>query len=267
MIDPPPLSEFQSAELTFQGRTCTVRYLGGEGPGVVLMHEIPGMTPNVLRLAKLLALRGFRVALPSLFGTDGRAPSERLDAEMLLRMCVDAEFKVFAANGSSPIVDWLREFCKAWARDTGGNIAAVGLCITGGFALSLTVDANGKVQAAVMSEPSLSFPFPFTQNASALHLSVAEVEAIRAKPSPCMALRFTNDYRCKRERFDAYQSLLSDKLIRIEIPSPDAVHQISADAHSVLTEELSDAQGHPDRIRSDECLSRKPTANLSRVGG
>ena len=89
MIDPPPLSEFQSAELTFQGRTCTVRYLGGEGAGVVLMHEIPGMTPNVLRLAKLLALRG--------------------------------------------------------------------------FALSLTVDANGKVQAAVMSEPSLPFPFPFTQ--------------------------------------------------------------------------------------------------------
>jgi dienelactone hydrolase len=104
VIDPPLLSEFKSAELTFQGKTRTVRYLGDAGPGVVLMHEIPGMTPNVLRLAKLLVLKGFRVALPSLFGTDGRAPSGLLDSEMLLRMCVDAEFNVFAANGSSPIV-------------------------------------------------------------------------------------------------------------------------------------------------------------------
>jgi dienelactone hydrolase len=254
VIDPPSLSELQSAELTFHGRTRTVRYLGAEGPGVVLMHEIPGMTPNVLRLAKLLTLRGFRVALPSLFGTDGRAPSGLLDSEMLLKMCINAEFNVFAANGSSSIVDWLREFCQEWARQTGGNVAAIGLCITGGFALSLTVDVNGTVQAAVMSEPSLPFPLPFTGNASGLHLSPGEVEAIRARPTPCLALRFTSDYRCKRERFDAYQNLLSDKLIRIEVQSPDATHHIGADAHSVLTEELSDSPGNPTWMAFDRLV-------------
>jgi dienelactone hydrolase len=119
MIEPPDISEFRSSQMSFRGKMRTVRFLGTEGPGVVLMHEIPGMTPNVLRLAKLLALRGFRVVLPSLFGTDGQRPSTLLDSEMLLRMCISAEFKIFAADGSSPIVDWLRDLCQAWAREKG----------------------------------------------------------------------------------------------------------------------------------------------------
>ncbi len=245
MIPPPPLSAFASEQKTFLNQTRTVYRIGDQGPGIVLMHEVPGMTPDVLRLAKLLELRGFRVALPSLFGTDGLAPSGLLDAEVLLKMCVSAEFAVFAANGSSPIVDWLRELCKDFARETNGNVAAIGLCITGGFALSLTVGTDGVVRAPVMSEPSLPFPLPFIHNSAALHLSPAEVDGIRKAPPKCLALRFTNDFRCRVERFDAYEALLADRLVRIEIHSPDTAHQIGSDAHSVLTTELNDTPGHP----------------------
>jgi dienelactone hydrolase len=245
MIEPPDISEFLESQKTFLGRSRAVYRIGDCGPGVVLMHEIPGMTPDVLRLGKLLALRGFRVALPSLFGTDGRSPSGLLDAELLLKMCVSAEFAVFAANGSSPVVDWLRELCKDFAQETRGDIAAIGLCITGGFALSLTVDTGGIVKAPVMSEPSLPFPVPFSSNSAALHLSQAEQDSIRRSSPPCLALRFTNDYRCRASRFDAYQRLLGNNLLRFEILSPDPAHQIGADAHSVLTQELSDAPGHP----------------------
>ena len=245
MIDPPDLGEFTSSNKTFLGATRTVYRIGDAGPGVVLMHEIPGMTPNVLRLAKLLAMRGFRVALPSLFGKDGGSPSTLLDGEMLVKMCINAQFAVFAANGSSPVVNWLRELCKDVAADTQGTIGVIGLCITGGFALSLTVDVDGVVKAPIMSEPSLPFPLPLTHNAAAMHLSADEVNAIRADATPCMALRFTNDRVCRRERFDSYQSLLGGRLVRIEILSPDPAHAIGAHAHSVLTEELRDAPNHP----------------------
>lgn len=230
---------------TYLEKTRTVYKIGNSGPGVVLMHEVPGLTPNVLRLALLLSQRGFRVALPSLFGTDGEAPSDAIDAEILLKMCVSAEFAVFAANGSSPVVNWLRELCKAFASETGGPVAALGLCITGGFALSLTLDSSGMVRAPVMSEPSLPFPMPFTNNGAALHLTPTEQETVQKKPPPCMALRFTGDYRCKVERFDAYEALLGNQLTRIEISSPDPKFGIGADAHSVLTQELSDVHEHP----------------------
>jgi dienelactone hydrolase len=245
MISAPGLSEFRKVEKTFFNRTRSVYRIGATGPGVVLMHEIPGMTPDVLRLGKLLALRGFRVALPSLFGTDGRKPSTLIDDEELIRMCVSAEFAVFAANRSSRIVDWIRELCRDFAHETGGNVGAIGLCITGGFALSLTVDTDGLVRAPVMSEPSLPFPIPFTNNGAAMHLSPGEQEWLRRNPPRCLALRFTADWRCRAERFTAYQALLGDTLSKIEIQSPDPVHHIGCDAHSVLTQELSDAQGHP----------------------
>jgi dienelactone hydrolase len=246
MIEPPPLSAFSPSQKSFLNKTRTVYRIGDTGPGVVLMHEIPGMTPDVLRLALLIAQRGFRVSLPSLFGTDGRTPSRLLNVKMMFKMCVTAEFHVFAANDSSPIVDWLRELCKDLARETGGNIGAVGLCITGGFALSLTVNTEGVVQAPVMSEPSLPFPVPFTRKSAAVHLAPVEEDAIRKKPLPCIALRFTNDYACRAARFDAYESLLGkNNLIRIEIPSPDPAHKVGCGAHSVLTQELSDTPGHP----------------------
>lgn len=245
MIPAPSLSEFARSEETFRARTRTVYRIGQAGPGILLMHEIPGLTPEVLRLAKVLASRGFRVALPSLFGNDGQEGNRLLDGEVLVRMCVSAEFAVFASNGSSRVVDWLRDFCKSYARETGSPIGAIGLCITGGFALSLMVDTDGLVRAPVMAEPSLPFPLPFTNYRAAMHLTPDEQAHLQAAPPPCMALRFTGDDRCRQERFDAYERLLGNKLIRIEIPSPDPTNNLGDHAHSVLTNELSDAAGHP----------------------
>jgi dienelactone hydrolase len=245
MIAAPAIADFRYSRRSFLGVTRTVYTTGDRGPGVVLTHEIPGMTPEVLRLGKLIAQRGYRVALPSLFGKDGESLSKVRAALMLTRMCVNAEFAVFAANGSSPVIDWLRELCKDFARETGGSVAAIGLCITGGFALSLKVNTDGLVKVTVMAEPSLPFPVPFTSNSAAMHLSPAEQDAVRQTPAACMALRFTGDVLCKRERFDAYQTLLGTNLIRIEIDSPDRAHNLGATAHAVLTQELHDSPGHP----------------------
>ena len=43
-------------------------YEKGAGPGVVLIPELPGMTPEVLGLAQHLVDEGFTVLVPSPFG-------------------------------------------------------------------------------------------------------------------------------------------------------------------------------------------------------
>lgn len=48
-------------------------YRKGQGPGVVLIPEIPGIHPAVLGLGNHLVDNGFTVAIPSLFGTPGKA--------------------------------------------------------------------------------------------------------------------------------------------------------------------------------------------------
>ena len=265
MIPAPSLAEFAHSSETVGTATRTVYRIGASGPGIVLMHEIPGITPQVLRLAKLLTQRGFQVALPSLFGSDGEEGSRLLDGEMLVRMCVSAEFAVFAANGSSPVVNWLRGFCRRYSAETGAPVGVIGLCITGGFALSLVLDTDGLVRAPVMSEPSLPFPLPFTANASALHLTPDEQTSLQARPPPCLGLRFTGDYRCRVERFDAYQRLLGDRFIRIEIVSPDPGQHVSAAAHSVLTNELSDDPGHPTWAAFERVVAFLHT-NLANLG-
>jgi hypothetical protein len=106
---PISIDGFAQETRTFKDETRVVYYRRTEGvPGVVLMHEIPGITPQVVALGTRLADAGFSVAMPSLFGEDGTPYSFSVATEVILKMCVSREFAVFAANGSSPIVDWLR---------------------------------------------------------------------------------------------------------------------------------------------------------------
>ncbi|MGN6131980.1 MAG: dienelactone hydrolase family protein [Nocardioidaceae bacterium] len=44
-------------------------YRKGTGPGVVVIHELPGMTPQVIAFAEEVVAAGFTVVLPHLFGT------------------------------------------------------------------------------------------------------------------------------------------------------------------------------------------------------
>lgn len=242
----PDLTEFRKTTKTFLGKTKPVYRYGDVGPGVILMHEIPGLSKEVLRLAKMIAHSGFRMALPSLFGRDGGTFNKIDDAEELLRLCVNAEFSVFAADGSSPVIDWLRELCIDFATETGGNVGAIGLCISGGFALSLTVGTNGRVRAPVMGEPALPFALPFTNNTKAVHLTGVERTEIGAGGPDVMALRFTNDALCQAGRFDSYETLLGKtRFKRIEITSPDVANQIDGHAHSVLTNDFVNLARNP----------------------
>ncbi len=249
------LEGFDSFPFTHDGATRTVHTLG-HGPGVVVMHEIPGITPQVEEFARRVAAAGFRVYLPHLFGVPGKAISSAYVLGQVARACVGREFAVLARGQASPITEWLRALCRHAHGECGGpGVGALGMCITGNFALALMVDSA--VMAPVLSQPSL--PFGLTQgHRAALHLSDAQLAAVRRRAAAgctVLGLRFTGDPMCPAERFDALRRELGSGFEAIEIDStPGNPHGIKRSAHSVLTTDLVDRDGHPTRAALDRVL-------------
>ncbi len=150
------LPDFETSTFTHADRERTV-YRKGEGPVVLVMHEVPGISTEVLKFARRVADAGFTVVMPHLFGPVGvkTTPLNRLPE--LVRVCISREFHVLAENRSSPIADWLRALAKhTYDEIRGRGIGAVGMCVTGNFALTLTLDPW--VVAPVMGHPSLPLP-------------------------------------------------------------------------------------------------------------
>ena len=231
-------------------------YRRGSGPGVVVIHEVPGITPEVLRFAERVVDAGFRVHMPHLFGTPGKPLSVPYALGQLARACISREFHVLASGGSSPITEWLRALCRRAHEDCGGpGVGAIGMCLTGNFALALMVDES--VMAPVLSQPSLPFGVTKAQRA-AIHLSPDDLEVVRVRAKQgcgVLGLRFTADPMCPPERFDTLRRELGDGFEAIEIDSgPGNPYGNKRTAHSVVTTDLVDEEGHPTREALERVL-------------
>jgi dienelactone hydrolase len=221
------------------------------------MHEIPGITPEVARFARRVADAGFTVFLPNLFGTPDRKMTPLYAGGQMARACISREFRVFAANATSPIVSWLRALCAAAHAELGGpGVGAIGMCLTGNFALALMVDAH--MMAPVLSQPSLPIGISRTSNRG-LHLSEGDLEIVKRRAAsgvPLLAMRFTDDRLCPGERFERLREELGPSFEAIEIDSaPGNAARIPRTAHSVVTADLVDEAGHPTRVALDRVLS------------
>ncbi len=250
------LPGFTESAFTHEGVTHTV-YRRGGGPGVVVMPEIPGITPQVAAFAERVAAAGFTVFVASLFGTPGKPFSASYVAEQISRACISRELSVLAANASSPITVWLRALCRQVHGELGGKgVGAVGMCLTGNFALALMVDPV--VMAPVLSQPSLPFAISRAQRAG-LHLSGAELAVVKERVAagcPVLGLRFTEDRAVPPERFARLREELGCGFEGIEIDSSRGNrHHIKRTAHSVLTTDLVDEEGHPTRQALDRVLA------------
>jgi dienelactone hydrolase len=249
------LAGFEAFPFTHDGKTRSV-YKRGRGPAVVVMHEVPGITPEVARFATRVADDGFTVYAPHMFGTPGKPETLGYALSSMARCCVSREFKVLAANESSPITDWLRALCRHAHAECGGpGVGAIGMCMTGNFALALMVDES--VLAPVLSQPSLPSPLTHAQR-EGLHLSAADLEVVKRRAAAgvgVLALRFTNDPLCRAERFERLRRELGPGVETIEIDSsPGNAHGIPRTAHSVVTRELVDREGHPTQIALERVL-------------
>jgi dienelactone hydrolase len=232
-------------------------YRRGAGPAVIVMAEVPGITPQVARFAACVADAGFSVFMPQLFGTPNRDETVAYSAGVIARLCVSREFKLLAANESSPIVDWLRALARhAHVQCGGQGVGAVGMCVTGNFALAMMLDAP--VVAPVLSQPSL--PFSVTRALSgALHASPRELAAahdkIDGEGARILGLRFAGDPMCRAARFERLREEFGDAFEAIEIDDRHANPDGRRPPHSVLTRHLIDADGQPTRAALDRTLA------------
>lgn len=249
------LADYETFDFTHEGDRKTV-YRRGSGPAVVIMHEIPGITPEVSGFADRVAEAGFTVFMPDMFGTPGKQFSNGYVLRSMAHACVSREFHVLARNESSPITDWLRALCRHAHSECGGpGVGAIGMCLTGNFALSLMVDRS--VMAPVLSQPSLPFPVSRSHR-EALHLSEADLEVVKRRAKEgcgVLGLRFSHDPMVPAARFDRLRRELGDGFEAVEIDSsPGNPHGNPRSAHSVVTKDLVDEEGHPTRAALERVL-------------
>jgi len=249
------LDDFERSEFTAEGTTRTV-YRTGSGPAVIVISEIPGITPNVARFARMVAAIGCTAVMPHVFGDDGRDPSVPYAVASIAKGCVSKEFTVLALDRTSPITTWLRALARAEHERCGGpGVGAVGMCFTGGFALAMMVD--DVVLAPVLSQPSLPFPVSASRR-RALGISDADVERVKERVAAgvcVLGLRFTGDKASPPERFAALRELLGEGFVGVELDSSAGNrHGHRKGAHSVLTEDLDDRPGTPTREALDQVL-------------
>jgi dienelactone hydrolase len=238
------LENFTQDSFTHDGETRTV-WRAGSGPGVVVMSEMPGITPNVAAFAQRLVDAGFTVAMPHLFGEDGRKMTGGYALKSMWEGCVSKNFSNWALNRTSPVIDWLRALARDLHEKCGGpGVGAIGMCFTGGFALAMAVDDD--MRAPVLSQPSLPFALGKSRK-RALGLSDADLQKVAAREDLCvLAMRFTHDPMVPSARFQHLRDVLGDRVITVEIDSSkDNPHGNPRIAHSVVTEHLVDEPGHP----------------------
>jgi dienelactone hydrolase len=250
-----PLDDFSRGEFTFDGKTRAV-YRKGSGPGVMVISEIPGITPRVADFARRVVDEGFTAVMPHLFGDPGREPSAGYAVRSIAPACVSHEFAAFALRKASPVTVWLRALARSMHEELGGpGVGVVGMCFTGGFALAMMVDEA--VLAPVLSQPSQ--PFPVTaRHRRDLGISDADLARVKGRVADgvcVLGLRFTGDRFVPAERFQRLREELGDGFVAVEIDSsPGNQWNIPKNAHSVLTEHLVDEPGHPTRDALDKVV-------------
>ncbi len=193
-------------------------YRKGTGPGVIVIHEVPGLIPEVVEFAEEVVARGHTVVLPNLFGTPGKKASVPYAASEFAKLCVNREFTVFALGETTPIAGWLQSLARSLHDELGGpGVGAVGMCFTGGYALAMLADAP--IAAPVLAQPSMPAAVG-RKRAADLGLSPADLEAVKAKVNggcQVLGLRYAGDPAIGT-RFDTLRRELGDNFIAVEFP-------------------------------------------------
>lgn len=254
-----PLDDFHHRDISLDGITKKV-YVGGAGPAVIVMTEMPGISPHVARFSRWVCDAGFTVYMPSLFGRDGAVPTAEEGVAIFRRACVSAEFRAFAANGSSPVTFWLRALARLAHEECGGpGVGAIGMCFTGNFALTMMLEPA--MLAPVLSQPSLPLDDP-----AGLEIAPGELDKIRQRLErddlTVKAYRFEGDRFCQAQRFAAYSKALGDRFVARVLPDAAANREtapffdkVVGCPHSVVTAHLIDEAGQPTLAARDEILS------------
>lgn len=247
-----PLEDFQLRSIELLGKARRV-WVTGNGPAVIVMTEMPGISPHVARFARWVRHAGFTVYMPHLFGKDGATPRMPGALFTMIGGCISREFKAFQANASSPATQWLRALAAFAHKECGGKgVGAIGMCFTGNFALSMMLERS--VLAPVLAQPSLPLNDP-----AGMHIAPDELAAVKARMDAedltVLAYRFDGDKFCRAARFAAYEAALGNRFQGRVLPDSAARPNTQMkNPHSVVTLHLIDEEGQPTLAARDEIL-------------
>ncbi|MEO6987564.1 MAG: dienelactone hydrolase family protein [Aquihabitans sp.] len=258
------MTEFEQTTFTFEDKERAVFRLG-TGPAVIVMAEMPGITPKVVSFARQVAAIGCTAVLPHLFGVPGKDPALNgktsasglgYMVSSLVPACVSKEFTVLATGRSSPVIGWLRALAAHEHERCGGpGVGAVGMCFTGGFALAMAAD--DRLLAPVLSQPSMPIAVGRSRKAN-IDISPEDLATVRRRCQDegleVLGLRFKSDRLVPAERFAFLREQLGEAFIGVELEDDDANPDAVMDPHSVLTEHLVDEPGSATRVALDQVL-------------
>ena len=233
MSDMPGYSVFS---FRADGREKRV-FTKGQGPGILLMHELPGMVRECVRLGDYIASKGYTVFLPLLFGAANVRYSLARTALYTAQICIRREILAVAADQDSPITTWLRALAREIRKrcPEGRGVGVIGMCLTGGFTINLMLE--DVVLAPVVCQPSL----PLTKLGAprdALGVSPDTLRAAVARSAevPLLCYRFKGDTISPPERYE--------RIMREFTPGFDG-DQLPGDDHAILTISFVNEANHP----------------------
>jgi dienelactone hydrolase len=258
------LHDFERTDFTHHGKSRTV-YRLGTGPAVIVIAEVPGITPKVLAFARRVASIGCTAVLPHLFGTPGRdgdpaavgkVRAGAYLASTLIPLCVSREFVVLATGKTSPVVTWLRALAVDEHEKCGGpGVGAIGMCFTGGYALAMATDE--RLLAPVLSQPSMPIGVTRSRRRS-IDISRADLDVVKNRCASqglqVLGVRFKGDRLSPGERFAFLREELGEAFVGVELDAAAANPAAAMSPHSVLTEHLVDEPGEPTLAALDQVL-------------
>ncbi|MFH8253256.1 dienelactone hydrolase family protein [Microbacterium sp. B2969] len=174
-------------------------YLGPvRGPGVLLIHELAGLTENTFELAETITAAGFTVAVPHLFG---RVRGEGTGAMAsgiagLLGRCIAREMSVFFREQPRKGTNWLQAAVSWLGENTESprGVGVIGMCATGSFAMATVVDpAVGVVIGSQAASPAFR-PAGWSVPGGD--------QAIGRSEAAVMVLRFRDDRKSAKARVE-----------------------------------------------------------------
>jgi dienelactone hydrolase len=260
----PALEGYAQFRFTAGGFSHNV-YQGGErgDPPLLLMPELAGFSPGLLQFAARLKDARFQVYVPWLFGPFG----QRTPLRNAMRLCISREFANLRAGISAPVTNWLRELTAHMSQHNGGGrVGAIGMCLTGAFAIPLVIDPQ--VVAAVAAQPSVPFSALFTVfgvrrgasmhelNVSAGHIAEAR-DRLTSGAARLLAVRNRADGICPREKLERFQQEFPVGLEVREYGEVNSRNSLGERPHATFTKEYRVAQNP-----TDEHPSRRAFADL-----
>lgn len=261
----PSLGRFEQFFFASGPLAHPVYYAGDpQEPPVLLLPELAGFSPGLILFAERLIEARFRIFVPWLFGPLGK----RAPLRNGIRLCVSREFAYLRAGVSSPITAWLRALTAHIREHSGGTqVGAIGMCLTGAFAIPLIIDPQ--VVATVAAQPAVPLSPLFTvlglgseRRLSQLNVSDAEIAQARARleagEAHMLSVRCRSDRICPLAKIERLRREFPVGLEIREYADPSTRNSLGERPHATFTKEHRLAP-----IASADHYSRRAFADLA----